>query len=643
MSMNRDRWDLPRAALAATVALACTTVPLETARACGGLFCSGGGGPTTTTQSNFVNQSAERIVFVDNADGTVTAIIQIVYEGPADRFAWILPVPGVPDVKVSSNLVLDALQAQTNPQYQVTTTQIACPAPPGNNFGGGGCLCGNCSAAAPSAGTGALGNPGSTDQLGGPAVVVEAAGSIGPYDFTVLSVNPLALDPATVAIDWLTQNEFDVGELGPEVLRPYLLDGLNLLAFRLNKQADTGSIRPVMLTYEAENASIPIVPTAVAANEDMGVLVWVAAEARVVPLTYSSVELNEAVIDWFNPGSNYADVVSAAADEAGGRAFVTEFAGTLTLTSPVTTQDWLAFVEPRYADWRTMVSTAFAAWGTWDGFDEALGAAASLPENTALADLTRCLPALADPAIMGLPDCEALLAPTGDRAVSVDMDRFASELHELVITPVIDSFAAIDSQPYLTRLYTTLSPDEMTVDPVFAVNRQLDMVSNQHGTQRTFPCGASVAGMALPQGATIVTNIGSTTWPVQMDQLPAALRVVQYGTSGPGRVLMDASETVVGKTFGLAACRGQFPAVPTAGTGGGAWPPAPGGTLPGGTAGRSGWAVRNDGNTPSAGGESNDGGCRAARHGASSEASIAVMLAALLGVRRRASRSRRAR
>ena len=46
-----------------------------------------------------------------------------------------------------------------------------------------------------------------------------------------------------------------------------------------------------------------------------------------MPDNYKALELNEALINWFNPMSNYNEVVSAAADEAGGQGFVTEFAG----------------------------------------------------------------------------------------------------------------------------------------------------------------------------------------------------------------------------------------------------------------------------------------------------------------------------
>jgi len=56
----------------AGVALA-TTFASAPARACGGFFCS---------QAAGVNQAAERIVFAQNDGGTVTAVIEIQYQGP---------------------------------------------------------------------------------------------------------------------------------------------------------------------------------------------------------------------------------------------------------------------------------------------------------------------------------------------------------------------------------------------------------------------------------------------------------------------------------------------------------------------------------------------------------------------------------
>jgi hypothetical protein len=87
----------------------------SSAQACGGFFCS---------QSQPVNQAAERIVFSQNGDGTVTAVIQILYEGPSENFSWLLPISTVPendDIAVASDLAFTRLQAATNPNYSLNT------------------------------------------------------------------------------------------------------------------------------------------------------------------------------------------------------------------------------------------------------------------------------------------------------------------------------------------------------------------------------------------------------------------------------------------------------------------------------------------------------------------------------------------
>ena len=56
-------------------------------------------------------------------------------------------------------------------------------------------------------------------------------------------------------------------------------------------------------------------------------MTWLLSDARAVPMNYNALELNEARINWFNASSNYNDVVTAAANDAGGQGFVTEFAG----------------------------------------------------------------------------------------------------------------------------------------------------------------------------------------------------------------------------------------------------------------------------------------------------------------------------
>jgi hypothetical protein len=58
-----------------------------------------------------------------------------------------------------------------------------------------------------------------------------------------------------------------------------------------------------------------------------------------------------------------------------------------------------------------------------------------------------------------------------------------------------------DRYPYVTRFYGQLSPEEMTVDPVFDFNNQLSDVSNVHDlTERTdlYPCRDNAVNIDLP-------------------------------------------------------------------------------------------------------------------------------------------------
>src|SRR5688500_18026596 len=92
-----------------------TCVTPRVASACGGFFCS---------QTQGVNQAAERIVFANNGDGTVTAVIEIQYQGPAEKFSWLLPISSVPmgdEIAVGSSVSFQRLQQATNPQYFLTT------------------------------------------------------------------------------------------------------------------------------------------------------------------------------------------------------------------------------------------------------------------------------------------------------------------------------------------------------------------------------------------------------------------------------------------------------------------------------------------------------------------------------------------
>jgi hypothetical protein len=577
------------------------------AHACGGFFCS---------RAAPVVQSAEEIIFVDNPDDTVTAVIRINYTGPSQKFAWVLPIEGAPSqIQVSSNLAFNSLRTATNPSYTLTrTVEGSCKVEPQPMFAAG----------APSAG-GTATNSGSAGKAA-PAVTVIDQGSVGPYDFEVISVDPSLSDPADVAIKWLGDHGYDLSDLGPSVLRPYLADGLNLMAFKLTKgpNATSGSIRPVMVTFNSKLPGIPIRPTAVASQPDMGILVWLLSDHQGVPKNYKSLVLNEALINWFNFNSNYRAVVTAAADEAGGQGFVTEMAGDSKqlkdiVYSPGQAQQWTQFSQQTFADGFAAIQSA-GQYASWDGFQDAVCKGATLPSTLTCAMFAS--------------------NPLSYRSmVQVDTTKFLTALYEGVVKPVIATQDLLLSRPYFTRVFTTMSPEEMTLDPIFDFNADLADISNKHVAMQVVQCSSNVTlsqapwRILLPQGGVVSGSGSGGVWPLSLGgSVPANLKVVELGTSGGGKVVQDNTSMIlkVLADAGGSAGSAQTSAaqrVPIGGAQGGN-----GGGVPiGGNAG----VTAGGGGGSGGSGDKGSSGCAIAHASGASSLGSAWLLALALGLVRR--------
>lgn len=491
-------------------------LPTAPAEACGGLFCSA---------SAPVNQAAERIIFSKNADGTVTAVVQIQYEGPSEEFAWVLPVPGIPDVEVSSDLAFTRLQLASNPRYNLST-QVE-----------GECLDDGTRFSAPVGTVDNDGGFGGAGGAGGGGINVLASGNVGPYDYVVIQAEGIFEEVGDVAVEWLINEGYDVVPPGgdpadiSDLLGSYLDGDMNLIAFRLTKGNDEGTIRPIRMTYESEQPMIPIRPTAVAANDDMGVMVWVLGESRAVPVNYRSLQLNEALIDWLRAGSNYNQVVVAAGNEAGGQGFVTERAGPSqdyenVIVLDFERQEWdrLRVDLPTLSSEEVLQrSTSFAQW---DGY---------------LGVLEDFLPAEELDWFVQCPRCGNELSPFNTGA-------FVDALSNEVIAPMLETDSLLASRPYATRFYTTLSAPEMDLDPLFDFNPELDDVTNLHSATRIIECHPLItfseapSRVELEDGRAIRLPPNATTWPWNPDEEeapPANAIVAQLSTSGPGTVVTD--------------------------------------------------------------------------------------------------------
>lgn len=529
-------WDRSAVFATATVTALLAFATPQDASACGGLFCSGGG-------PQQVNQAAERIIFSKNADGTVTAVVQILYDGPADRFGWVLPVPGVPEVGLSSNLAFTRLQNATNPTYQLNTTiEGECKQPRGGGCGIFGCA----------DSFAAKGNDAESFNNGAGGIEVLDQGSAGPYDFVVIQVDSTVENNVQLALDWLDENNYEVTDVGPDLIKPYLDDGYNLLAIRLQKSSDTGSIRPIKLTYETDHPMIPIKLTAVAANEDMGVLVWILGDSRAVPVNYKALEINDAILDWFQPQNVYNDVIIMAANEASGQGFVTEHAQPATQLSSVMftqaeEQQWSSIREQVWTGRETAlideVVNLYASgrfvdnFGNpivWDGVDEAIDAAFPTLSAEQKEQIATC------------GSCGITELPEGFSA-----EDFLQAVDDFVVGPMRETQEMFDSARYSTRLYTTLSAHEMTLDPSFDFNPDLEDVSNVHTAERYIECSKSVEQfeapwrVELPSG--LVVRGQGNAWPLAAgddEMMPATISVSEVGTSGPGTIVRDNLESI---------------------------------------------------------------------------------------------------
>jgi MYXO-CTERM domain-containing protein len=409
--------------------------------ACGGMFCDPG--PLEAQ----VVQNAERIAFaIDEDAGTVEAHVQIFYEGPPDDFAWVVPVQGNPEVFLSNDALFDRLATELAPVVRLDFQTV------GNCRGQGG----------------GLGCSSETALRGGPVadfddvapedpVQVVNEGSVGPYDFVVLQA-----DTTTALVEWLEDAAFAIPSTTDALLQPYLTPDAHFLAVRLSKDADTGDIAPLGWSYTGDAASVPIQLTAIATAPDLRLEVSVFGEHRAVPESYLHVRINEAQLNWFDGGSNYYDVVSRAADQAGGHAFATDFSGS---TDRLRDTLW-----SRDRDQTAQILATTTDPNTFAG----LLANLNLPDNTGLR-------VAFDNHGVVLPEAlSAGLQLSASDLEDVDLASLAADLELYVFEPLRRAEALFD-RPWVTRLSSSLDAAEMTIDPTFVLNPDVEQeVSNLH-------------------------------------------------------------------------------------------------------------------------------------------------------------------
>ncbi|HXU82567.1 MAG TPA: DUF2330 domain-containing protein [Polyangia bacterium] len=424
----------------------------QRAHACGGFFCS-------TTP---IDQSGEQIIF-SLSQNHITVHIQISFQGQAKDFAWVVPVQRKPELSVGSQSVFTALQQRTTPQYMVDWRFE------GQNF------CGGFRGGPQAGGTAPPSVPTADNGKGG--VTVIDMKEVGPYESVTLS----ATDPNAL-VEWLNKNGFTQPPSATPLIKHYVDAGMFFVALKLQQNAGVGEIQPLVLDMDNPEPCVPLILTQVAALPDMPVYAYVLGKARAFPKNWFHVVLNERKIDWIGNGSNYKKVVTDAINEAAGHGFVTEFAGKTDFLKSQIYQDG------RYN------TAALAQIHDPAQFVQALLQMGFPRDQSMQALLRKYIPMPDSVKNRGITEqafYNNLSAYQADLATQpFDPAMFAAELEMRVIEPLRKAQAMFDAQPYLTRLYSTVSPDEMNRDPLFHVNPDLPAVSNIHRALGSGECSA---------------------------------------------------------------------------------------------------------------------------------------------------------
>jgi hypothetical protein len=486
-----------------------TTLAPSPAQACGGTFCDNNGGLPMP-----VDQRGEDVLFVQDGP-EIEVHVRIQYTGEAEHFAWLVPLQALPEISVGSDMLFTQLGAASAPRWLSTLEYQCADEEPVDEWGSGGFV--------PS--------DGDFNGASEPDVVVEQ--TVGAFDVVVLQGGTV---PGIM--QFLAQNGYEQDLAAAPILQEYLDEGFLFAAVKLTTAAEVEDIHPLVFRMLGDEPCVPLRLTRIAAEADMGVRVYFLNNQRWAPQNYLHVELNTLAFPWseidglVDSRARYTEQLALAVDQAGGHAFATDYAG-----SSVT------------------VSTDGVFGEQWDeaafvGVDPIT--AIQLIGNQGLGGHPLIQPILMQyiPPPDGL-DAQNFWNNIANYADQIDQaawdsQAFAAAVSERIIEPGLHAIELLDTWPYLTRLVTTISPEEMTVDPVFMPAPDLEEVSNEKTAEGLDFCGENGTRYRVPWGANplpVCLSEDAQSWPELLGNYPAR-RIQQIPQMGPPQNIEDFTQQI---------------------------------------------------------------------------------------------------
>ncbi|MCO4763635.1 MAG: DUF2330 domain-containing protein [Myxococcales bacterium] len=543
-----------RSLLTALLLAASLAAPLDV-MACGGCFS-----PPGQQNNQLVLQNAERVLFHQDPTTKKSLVwVEVRYTGLAKDFGWVLPLPSKPKVSVGSSWVFDQLDQRHAPRFSTSTESgdencrswtSYCF---GTNPGGGG----RQSAAADAGSSGGPNSPAAEDSDGKSGVTVLEKDQAGPYDYEILA----SKDPAAL-LKWLNDHGYATPQKALPIIKTHLDKGDVFVAVKLQNGSGVNEVKPIVLEMDGAESCVPLRLTSIAATDNMSVVVTLGGPGRAIPKNHMHVQINPMKLNWFSNGSNYAQIMAEAIDEAAGHAFVTEYASDAKGTQLIGKNN-------------RMDAAPFSLVTDAAGLGAAIlksrliltGDSVSILEKfTGLAKLAGQTPQSYYSLLRNCGNarnsswCSKQLA--GPSTLPVDGPKLGAALKKDFIDPIHTVSDRLGSAARITRLVMRISPEEMDRDPIFGFNTELPNVSNEYKASFKRVCSTgwypydktrlTIAGMGsyvfdgvIPNDFSSTGKVGNNAIDKRFIDSPMALRVELLDENGPAKPVADAQIELV--------------------------------------------------------------------------------------------------
>ncbi len=256
--------------------------------------------------------TTQKAVIIDMADGKEVLLLQTTYQGPAEDFAWVIPVPGRPsreNVFEASTDFLDVVFRQTMPRVE---TEIEDPLAGKDFFN---------TLMAPQFAGGRIAGTGSVPP---PQVIVHERMQVGMYDAEVLSATGTG-----VLAGWLVDNGYQVPHKADELLDTYVQKGWYFVALQIRPEQspESGMVRdvdPIGIRFATDKLVFPLTISRASSRQKTEILLVVLSDVPVQCDQLSAVNL--PLGKTYQPGASYATIRRTVLEDS-APGVVMEYAG----------------------------------------------------------------------------------------------------------------------------------------------------------------------------------------------------------------------------------------------------------------------------------------------------------------------------